>query len=81
LDEARSAIRLRESCRDLEQGRFAGPVAADDAHPLARPDIECGAPQGRVWVREYQRGDGGWFVTHDYNVTKESDVGVYQPRC
>jgi hypothetical protein len=63
LDEARPAIRLHEPRRDLEQGRFAGPVAANDAHPLTRPDIEIdtiekrGAAEGQPTSSSWSTGE------------------------
>jgi len=61
-DEARPAIWLHEPRRDLEQGRFAGAVATDDAHSLARSDIEIdaiekrGATEGQRDLSELEQG-------------------------
>ncbi len=45
LHEAGAAVGLHQPGRDLEQGGFAGTVAADQAHPLAGFQLETGAIQ------------------------------------
>src|SRR5207245_2685884 len=38
--------RLGDAAEDLQEGRFAGAVAADDAHDLPRLDLEGNVAQG-----------------------------------
>ena len=51
-------------CQDAQQGRFAGPVAADQRQPLTRRDSEGDAVQDRL-VAEVKADAGkrqeGWF--------------------
>ena len=45
-DRDRAGIRLVDAGQDLDDGRLAGAVLADEAVDLARPDLEAGAVEG-----------------------------------
>ena len=50
--------RLRDPAEDLQQGRFAGAVAADDPDRLARLDLERDALQGPEFIGRGARTEG-----------------------
>src|SRR3954452_23675488 len=45
LDRDASLSRLGDARQDFQEGRFAGPVAADNAENLASPDLEADLSQ------------------------------------
>ena len=64
LGEARAAIGDRLARQDLQQGRFAGAVAADQAQPLAGRDAELDAVEDGLVaqvVADAGEGQEGWF--------------------
>jgi len=67
------AIRGQQMETDLEQGRFAGPVAADEARPLARRDREIDAFEERRAAEGQrdaaklkQRRSHDWALSHAF---------------
>ena len=64
LQEARAAVGLDQPGGDLEQGRLAGAVAADEAHALAGGDGELdafeqrSAAEGQGNILELDEGRG-----------------------
>src|SRR5262249_44745809 len=71
LHEARAGGRLDQAGGDPEQRRFAGPVAADQADPLAGRNVELDAREQRrasegeldvLELNEGRRHRQAWFV-------------------
>ena len=64
LGEARAGIGDRLAGQDLQQGRFAGAVAADQAQTLAGRDAELDAVEDGLVaqvVADAGKGQEGWF--------------------
>src|SRR5581483_8753011 len=58
LDRGAALARLGDARQNLQQRRFAGPVAADDAEDLAAPDLEADVAQRPEFLDRVAGDDG-----------------------
>jgi hypothetical protein len=64
LGEAGAGIGDRLARQDAQQGRFAGPIAADQAQPLAGRDAQLDAVEDGLVaqvIADAGEGQEGWF--------------------